>query len=266
MTEQHEQGGIPHWPLTPAEIAEQLALHETVRANPETLHRLARHIGSVIREAATANNYILPRSDHYVEAQLRDGSGTVLFGRDAAGELDFHYYWGVIPLVKTDRFATYPVCEGGSLVANPKRGDLPGWEQYRAQDVIVLSRQRPSPVGGLVISTSRSKPSKRALAGSGATQLPRQHYPMLDALTCDPGCLPGSDGRVAGVGNVQHDVAGCSDCIACPVSSAYGGHEIADGCYLYADDPVRAAHIEQQLHEAFGGSALRVRSGILNEE
>lgn len=227
---------------------------------------ISQHISAAVMQAANQGHYILPRTPQDIDTRLRTGRGFFTPARDTDGQETFCHFWGFTPLVVDEHFAAFPVVEGGTLIANPNRQQLPEDQRYHAAHAIQLGNARYAnqhPKLPLIINTVRSIKSQRALLASGATSLQRTMFPMLDALTCDPDCLPGSDGRISGLGRII--VGNCTDCIACPVNEAHGGQELLapdlgqDACYLQTTNPTLAWEIEQAINVRFNGSATAAR-------
>jgi hypothetical protein len=259
ITGEHEPG------LQPLSQSERTAIQEwtaDIVADEARLSAMSNQIAGAVGRAVVKGCYILRRDPEIIAEQLRHNMSVVIPGRDAEGNETFHYYWGLIQLVVPEHFADFPVLEGGTLISNPQRRELPGAEKYRSSHAIQLTDQLPIySDDALVISTVRSKVSRRALSRAGAEELSREDYPMLDALTCDPGCAPGSDGRLAGVYNIARTA--CGDCIACPVNTAYGGNALSDGCRLMTLSTERAQIIEQAISERFSNQASLARAVLI---
>lgn len=255
----HEEAAQP---LNEQQSSQIRAWTSEILQDENRLSAVVDQISATINDAAAAGHYILRRTPTDIAEKLRNGMAVLIPAHDANGLETFHYFWGITALVSGDLADRFPVMEGGSLISHPNRRQHVNWMEYRASHAVQLATELAAlPDNSLVISTSRSLASKRAILGSGAVLLRRELFPMLDALTCDPGCLPGQDGRQAGVHNIID--TDCGDCIACPVNEAYGGGQIEDSCYLLADDPARAVSIEQDLQTYFNRQATLARAVLV---
>lgn len=266
----HPQTITPETPLTAHESVRLSAWVDEIIQDDARRNAIAQHIAAAVMQAASQGHYILPRTPQDIDSRLQTGRGFFTPVQDADGRETFCHFWGFTPLVVDEHFAMFPVVEGGTLIANPSRRQLPEGQRYHAAHAIQLGNARfaaqyQNPP--LIINTVRSAKSRRALLASGTISLQRAMFPMLDALTCDPDCLPGSDGRLAGVGRII--LGNCTDCIACPVNEAHGGQELMaqnlgqDACFLQTTNPTLAREIEQAINTRFNGSATTARQVLV---
>lgn len=233
-------------------------------AEPSRLNNIANQVATAVNQSVDHGDYILERTPEEIAERLQEGMAAIIPARTETGEETFRYFMGLSRLVTRQYFDEFPVLESGTLIANHAARTIPGSEQYRSSHVVQLAHSLPVVTADtLVISTSRSRASKVAMERAGSVRLDRSLFPMIDALTCDPGCRPGEDGRLAGVSNVI--ATDCGDCIACPVNQAHGGEAdgLSDSCYLYTPNPDRAEEIEQRLRRRFNGRATVARAAIV---
>ncbi len=235
---------------------------EAILSNPERLTVVSERIASSVSAAHEDGNFILERDASQISHQLRGGMATFLPATTPQGTDSFLYYMGAQYLPTQNYHSEYPVIEGGTLIANSDK-ELLACSRGRASDVVQnLGRLAFIPSNGLIIYTSRSTPSVRALTGGGAKLLQRRDFPMLDALTCDSACLPSPQGPIATIGTIAVFADG-SDRIECPVNEAYADGALADACFLLTNDCDRAYEMESRLSEDFNGSAQTVRATLI---